>query len=154
MSAELDALYQEVILDHNRKPKNFREIANAQRSAEGKNPLCGDQFRVFVNLDGDKIADVSFTGTGCAISRASASIMTATVKGKSVDEAGSMFEKFHALVTGKFAGDPKPLGQMAVFSGVSKYPVRVKCASLSWHTLRSALEGRTDPVTTDERQPL
>ena len=149
MSAELDALYQEVILDHNRKPRNFREIADADRTAEGKNPLCGDQLKLFVKLDGDRIGDVAFTGSGCAISRASASIMTATVKGKTTGEAHSLFDRFHQLVTGHFEGDPKQLGQLAVFSGVSRFPVRVKCASLSWHTLRSALDRGGVPVSTE-----
>ena len=149
MSTDLEALYQEVILDHNRKPRNFRELPDADHTAEGKNPLCGDQLKLYVKLDGDRLGDVAFTGSGCAISRASASIMTASVKGKTREEAESLFERFHKLVTGRYEGDPKQLGQLAVFSGVSKFPVRVKCASLSWHTLRSALDRSGATVTTE-----
>ena len=147
--SDLEALYQEIILDHNRKPRNFREISDADHTAEGKNPLCGDQLKLYVKMDGDRISDVGFTGTGCAISKASASIMTASVKGKTRAEAESLFERFHRLVTGHFEGDPKQLGSLAVFSGVSRFPVRVKCASLSWHTLKSALESPGATVSTE-----
>ena len=135
----LDELYQSVILDHNRRPRNHREMEAADARAEGKNPLCGDEVTVWLRLEGDTIADVSFKGSGCAISRASASIMTTAVKGRSVAEAETLFERFHGLVTGQRPSEPADLGQLEVFSGVSRFPVRVKCASLSWHTLRSAL---------------
>ena len=135
----LDELYQSVILDHNRRPRNHREMEAADARAEGKNPLCGDEVTVWLRLEGDTIADVSFKGSGCAISRASASIMTTAVKGRSVAEAETLFERFHELVTGRRPSEPDNLGQLEVFSGVSRFPVRVKCASLSWHTLRSAL---------------
>jgi nitrogen fixation NifU-like protein len=146
---DISNLYQDIILDHTRRPRTFRAMENADRTAEGNNPLCGDQLKLWVRLDGEQIADVSFTATGCAISRASASIMTTTVKGKTRAEAESLFEQFHKLVTGAKATDDRALGSMAVFSGVSKFPARVKCASLSWHTLRSALEARPDPISTE-----
>lgn len=138
----LTELYQSIILDHNRRPRNYREMESADRKAEGKNPLCGDQLTVWVRMEGDVIADVSFIGQGCAISKASASLMTASVKGKTRDEAQAIFERFHQLVTGKahIADDDTSLGGLAAFSGVSRFPARVKCASLSWHTLRSALD--------------
>ena len=137
---DLQELYQSVILDHNRKPRNFGELPGANRQADGKNPLCGDEVHVALVLEGDTITDVKFTGHGCAISKASASLMTATVKGKSRAEAEALFERFHALVLGKDAEGGQDLGQLVVFSGVSRFPVRVKCASLAWHTLKAALE--------------
>jgi nitrogen fixation NifU-like protein len=149
---DLRELYQSVILDHNRAPRNFRDQGAPACSAAGKNPLCGDQVEVFVRLDGDVLADVSFTGQGCAISKASASLMTVATKGKTRTEVDGLFERFHALVLGK---DPVEdvargdLGSLVVFSGVSKYPVRVKCASLAWHTLRAALAGTDAPVSTE-----
>jgi nitrogen fixation NifU-like protein len=156
--SDLRELYQSVILDHNRKPRNFREMEGPARSAQGKNPLCGDQVRVWVRVDDDVITDVSFTGQGCAISKASASLMTAAIKGKPVAEVDRLFERFHALVLGK---DPVEdvargdLGQLVVFSGVSKYPVRVKCASLAWHTLKAALSEGDGTVTTEgARDPM
>jgi len=163
-TARLEELYQSVILDHNRRPRNFGELEGASAKAEGKNPLCGDEVTVWVRMDGDLIADVRFRGVGCAISRASASIMTAAVKGKTRAEAARLFDRFHDLVTGRVAvsptGDepagtlpppPSPsvpggeggLGSLEAFSGVSRFPIRVKCASLSWHTLRSALREET-----------
>ena len=143
----LEELYQSVILDHNRRPRNHREIEGADARAEGRNPLCGDEVTVWLRLDGDRIADVSFKGVGCAISRASASIMTTAVKGQTVADAERLFERFHDLVTGQRTGapadvrasEPGALGALEVFAGVARFPVRVKCASLSWHTLRSAL---------------
>lgn len=143
----LTELYQSIILDHNRRPRNYHEMESADRRAEGKNPLCGDQLTVWVRMEGDVIADVSFLGQGCAISKASASLMTASVKGKTRDEAEAIFERFHALVTGKagIAADDTSLGSLAAFSGVSRFPARVKCASLSWHTLRSALAAKPAP---------
>jgi nitrogen fixation NifU-like protein len=137
---DLQELYQSVILDHNRKPRNFGELPGANRAADGKNPLCGDEVHVALVLEGDTITDVKFTGHGCAISKASASLMTAAVKGKSRVEAESLFERFHTLVLGKDADGGKELGQLVVFSGVSRFPVRVKCASLAWHTLKAALD--------------
>ncbi|MGH7580194.1 MAG: Fe-S cluster assembly sulfur transfer protein SufU [Gemmatimonadales bacterium] len=140
--SSLSELYQNVILEHNRSPRNYRVMENADRQAEGNNPLCGDQLTVWLKVDGDLITDVSFQGLGCAISRASASLMTAAVKGRSRREAEEIFQRFHRLVTGKAdSGAPETLGKLAVFSGVSEYPIRVKCASLPWHTLKAALEG-------------
>jgi nitrogen fixation protein NifU and related proteins len=139
--SSLTELYQNVILEHNRSPRNYRVMDDADRQAEGNNPLCGDQLTVWLKLDGDVISEVSFQGLGCAISRASASLMTAAVKGKSRQEAEDLFERFHHLVTGKpEPADPETLGKLAVFSGISGYPTRVKCASLPWHTLKAALE--------------
>ena len=147
--SDLRELYQEVILDHNRKPMNFREIPDATAKAEGFNPLCGDHLNLFVKLDGDVITDVAFQGTGCAISKASASMMTASVAGKTKQEAEKLFGLFHAMVTGEpdSQADSAELGKLAVFSGVCEFPARVKCASLPWHTLRSALEDGNGKVT-------
>jgi nitrogen fixation NifU-like protein len=148
--SDLRELYQQVILDHNRNPRNFRELPAATRRVEGYNPLCGDHYTVFVALDGDQIRDVSFTGNGCAISKASASVMTSTVKGKRTDEAQRMFDIFHKLVTGENAGlSEAELGRLAAFSGVSEFPARVKCATLAWHTLHSALDGQEEVVSTE-----
>ena len=141
--SDLQELYQSVILDHNRKPRNFGPLDDASGSAEGKNPLCGDQVEVAVRLDGDTLSAVKFTGSGCAISKASASLMTAAVTGKSRAEVDVLFERFHALVTGRLSEaeiTKDALGQLVVFSSVSRFPIRVKCASLAWHTLRAALE--------------
>jgi nitrogen fixation NifU-like protein len=136
----LAELYQSVILEHNRSPRNYRVMEHADRWAEGNNPLCGDRLTVWLKLDDEVISDVSFQGMGCAISRASASLMTATVKGKSRREAQAIFERFHRLVTGTMEpADAETLGKLAVFSGVSAYPTRVKCASLPWHALKQAL---------------
>ena len=153
MTYPLRELYQEVILDHSRKPLNFRPLPDATRQADGYNPLCGDRATVFVRLDGDVVADVTFQGSGCSISTASASMMTEAVKGKSRTEAEALFERFHKLVTrdpatAEQAADPA-LGKLAVFSGVSEFPVRVKCASLPWHTLKAALDGDDRPVSTE-----
>ena len=146
-----DALYQEIILEHNRKPRNFREMPDANRTVEGRNPLCGDALKLWMKLDGDQIADVSFLGQGCAISKASASIMTSAVKGKSRAEAEHLFEQFHELVTGKLAeSDQKSLGSLRAFAGVARFPLRVKCASLAWHAMRSALAGDAEEVSTDD----
>jgi len=149
--SDLRELYQQVILDHYKKPRNFHKLADANRLAEGHNPLCGDQITVYLHLDGDLIKDISFDGAGCAISKASASMMTAALKGKTRGEAESLFEKFHDMITGKVGEthDPAGLGKLEVFCGVSEFPVRVKCASLAWHTLRAALEGKDQPVTTE-----
>ena len=146
-----DALYQEIILEHNRKPRNFREMPDANRTVEGRNPLCGDALKLWMKLEGDQIADVSFLGQGCAISKASASIMTSAVKGKSRAEAEHLFEQFHELVTGKLAeSDQKSLGSLRAFAGVARFPLRVKCASLAWHAMRSALAGDAEEVSTDD----
>ncbi len=148
--SDLRELYQQVILDHNKNPRNFREMPNADRRVEGFNPLCGDHYTVFLQFDGDTIKDVAFTGNGCAISKASASVMSATIKGKSRDEANRLFETFHKLVLGDNSGlDAAELGRLAAFSGVSEFPARVKCATLAWHTLRTALEGMQESVTTE-----
>jgi SUF system FeS assembly protein, NifU family len=149
-----DALYQELILDHNRKPKNFRVMEHADREVVGHNPLCGDQLTLWVKLDGDKIEDVSFQGQGCAISKASASMMTSAVKGKTREEAEMLFDKFHDLVTGKLdEAHQKELGSLRAFGGVSKFPLRVKCASLAWHTLKSALKNTAQTVSTENEGP-
>lgn len=147
--ADLKGLYQEVILDHSKRPHNFRVIAGAGR-ADGYNPLCGDKISLYLKMDGDRITDVSFQGSGCAISTASASILTESVKGKSRVEAEKLFESLHNLVTGKEVpnGD-KGLGKLAVFSGVSEFPARVKCATLAWHTLKSALAGSQEVASTE-----
>lgn len=150
--SELSDLYQEVILEHSKTPRNYRRPAGANREAEGYNPLCGDHFTVFLDMEGDAIRDVGFQGSGCAISKASASMMTQSLKGKTRAEAERLFSRFHGLVTGKpdSSADGSELGKLAVFSGVSKYPARVKCATLAWHTLQSALEGSQKPVSTEE----
>jgi nitrogen fixation NifU-like protein len=141
--SDLDELYQSVILDHNRAPRNFRELAEATNHAEGRNPLCGDQFEVWLRLDGDVIADAAFQGQGCAISKASASMMTQAVKGKTVAEARELFDRFHEVVTG--GGAPKSLpAKLEVFRGVSAFPIRVKCATLSWHAMKQALDHSRD----------
>ena len=147
--SDLDDLYQDVILEHSKAPRNFRELAAANHKAEGFNPLCGDHFTVYLDLEGDSIQDVSFQGSGCAISKASASMMTQTVKGKSRAEAHKIFERFHELVTGHSHEHEAELGKLAVFSGVSEFPVRVKCATLAWHTLEAALEGKQEKVSTE-----
>lgn len=148
--SDLRELYQQVILDHNKNPRNFHEMADATKRVDGYNPLCGDHYTIFVKMDGAKISEVSFTGSGCAISKASASVMSSTIKGKSKEEAESLFDTFHRLVTGDTSGlSAADLGRLAAFSGVSEFPARVKCATLAWHTLRSALEGDAEKVTTE-----
>ena len=147
--SELGELYQQVILNHNRKPRNFQKLADANRTAEGFNPLCGDQIQLYVKFEDDRIRDIGFQGSGCAISRASASLMTSALKGKSAGEAEELFQRFHRLVTTDEEADPAALGKLAVFSGVREFPARVKCASLAWHTLRAALQGKQDKVTTE-----
>ena len=148
--SELSDLSQEVILEHNKNPRNFREIESADKMADGNNPLCGDALRVYVAMDGDKVADVAFKGSGCAISKASASMMTQVVKGKTKDEAEVLFDEFHRMVLGELDEDAEEnhLGKLKIFSGVREFPARVKCASLSWHTLHAALHGE-DVVTTE-----
>jgi nitrogen fixation protein NifU and related proteins len=146
--SDLSDLYQEVIIDHSRKPRNFRRLADANRTAQGHNPLCGDRITVDLKLQQDQVTDLGFQGAGCAICTASASLMTEGVKGKTIEEAERLFEDFHDLIT-----TDKPaasnLGKLAVFSGVREYPVRAKCATLAWHTLRAALRGADTPVSTE-----
>lgn len=142
---DLGDLYQQLILDHNRNPRNFRTVPNANRSAEGYNPLCGDRISLQMRVDGDVIADVGFQGSGCAISKAAASIMTAAVQGKTSAEAQTLFQSFRDMLAG---GSPAP-GKLVAFAGVKSFPARVKCATLSWHTLHAALENRHEPVTTE-----
>ncbi len=149
MSSELDDLYQEVILDHGRRPRNFRRLDDATSVAEGLNPLCGDHYKLYVKLDGDRIQDLAFEGSGCAISKASASLMTGALKGKTVAEAEEIFRSFHAMVAEGDRARATELGKLAVLQGVCEFPTRVKCASLVWHTLHSALEGGRKPVTTE-----
>ncbi len=150
MTSELGELYQEVILEHSKAPRNFRRPVSSNHEAEGYNPLCGDRCTVYIEMDGDKINEIGFQGSGCAISRASASMMTQMVKGKTKVEAEKLFAQFHSLVTGKDkVANAEELGKMAVFGGVSKFPARVKCATLAWHTLQSALENKHDPVSTE-----
>src|SRR6476661_8047834 len=148
--SELNELYQDTILEHNKNPRNFREIADADREALGNNPLCGDALKVYVKMDGETVADVAFKGSGCAISKASASMMTQAVKGRSREEAEQLFSEFHEMVTGGL--DPENeethLGRLKIFAGVLEFPARVKCASLSWHTLHAALQG-DNSVTTE-----
>ena len=148
---ELRDLYQEVILDHNKSPHNYREMADASRIALGHNPLCGDKMKLYVRIEGDRIADVAFQGSGCAISKASASIMTDAIKGKTLAEAETLYGKFHDLVTGPpdVKADGAGLGKLAVFSGVREFPVRVKCATLAWHTLEMALKGANEVAKTE-----
>jgi len=149
-----EALYQELILEHNRKPRNFREMENADRTIEGRNPLCGDALTLWVKMDGDSIADVSFKGQGCAISKASASLMTTAVKGKTRDEAEQLFGKFHDLVLGTLPeSEQASLGSLRALGGVSRFPLRVKCASLAWHALRAALEQGEGEVSTEREGP-
>lgn len=147
---DMRELYQETILDHHKHPRNFRKLENA-RSSEGYNPLCGDRITVYVLVDGDTIEDIAFEGSGCAICTASASVMTESLKGKTVAEAETLFGTFHDLVTGDPSEVPSTegLGKIAVFFGVREYPVRIKCATLAWHTLRAALEGKTEAVSTE-----
>jgi nitrogen fixation protein NifU and related proteins len=148
--SDLDDLYQEVILDHGRKPRNFHKLDDANRQAEGLNPLCGDHFKLYLKVDGDRIADIGFEGSGCAISKASASLMTLSVKGKTVQEAEDLFSRFHLLVTeGPQKVSVSELGKLAALSGVCEFPTRVKCASLVWHTLKNALDDGPKVVSTE-----
>ncbi|MGH7533390.1 MAG: Fe-S cluster assembly sulfur transfer protein SufU [Gemmatimonadales bacterium] len=150
MTPDLAELYQALILDHNRSPRNCRAMEGADGRAEGYNPLCGDEITVWVKRDADRITDVSFQGQGCAISRASASLMTAAVKGKTVAEAEQLFGGFHALITGAAPPAPAPeLGKLAALAGVAEFPIRVKCASLSWHALHAALQQHEGSVSTE-----
>jgi len=151
MDQELKELYQQVILDHNKSPRNFRKMDNASSTAEGYNPLCGDHIDVYVLIEDGIVKDVSFKGEGCAISKASASVMTSMLKGKTIKEAEKLFNKFHDLVTGKLGDDldTDELGKLAVFAGVQEFPVRVKCASLAWHTMLNALHDKEEKASTE-----
>ncbi len=151
MDAELRELYQQVILDHNKSPRNYRAMEHHNHDAEGYNPLCGDKIRIYLYIEDERIKDISFQGSGCAISKASASIMSSILKGKTVEEAEQFFEKFHNLITGRLSDDParEDLGKLAVFEGVKEFPARVKCASLAWHTMLSALKEEKEIVSTE-----
>jgi nitrogen fixation NifU-like protein len=152
LSSDVRELYQELILDHTKRPRNFGRLAAANRHAEGYNPICGDRLLLFVDVEGGKVRDIRFEGSGCAISTASASLMTEAVKGREVAEAEALFERVHGLVTGSRSADggAPQLGKLVVLSGVRDYPARVKCASLAWHTLRAALRGEEGTVSTEE----
>jgi nitrogen fixation NifU-like protein len=148
--SELNDLYQEVILDHNRRPHNFRVIDAATAKREGYNPLCGDRLTLYLTLDGDVIKDAAFQGSGCAISKASASLMTDAVKGKTVAEARDLFDHFHAMITSTPGTPTEDLGKLSVFAGVREFPTRIKCASLAWHTMKAAVAHEGDaPVSTE-----
>ena len=149
--SDLRELYQEVILDHNKRPQNFRILESANRTAEGYNPLCGDHITVYLLVEDQMIKEVAFQGSGCAISKASASMMTTIVKGKTAAEAERLFETFHTMVTADpdTASDPVVIGKLAAFAGVREFPVRVKCATLPWHTLHAALEGKAQAASTE-----
>ena len=150
MFDDINDLYQQVILDHCKQPRNFHEMPTATCSAQGRNPICGDQLKLFLALDGEKISDASFIGSGCCISKASASLLTEFAKGKSKSDVEKMFGQVHEMVTsGKVLGD---VGKLAVFAGVHKYPARVKCAILSWHAVMAALKGESKPVSTENEQ--
>ncbi len=149
--ADLRELYQEIILDHHREPRNFRAPGDANRHAEGFNPLCGDKVTVYARIEDGVIRDIAFQGSGCAISTASASMMTEALKGKSEEDAAQIFGRFHDLVTGKTSSDcdSSTMGKLEVFTGVRDYPTRVKCATLAWHTMRAALAGLKETVATE-----
>jgi nitrogen fixation NifU-like protein len=149
--SDLRELYQQVIIEHSKSPRNYKRLEEANRSAEGYNPLCGDQIAVYILVEDDRVKDIAFQGTGCAISKSSASLMTAAVKGKTVAEAEELFERFREMATsGRDAEvDEEALGKLMVFSGVREFPVRVKCATLAWHTLHAALQGEEAPITTE-----
>jgi nitrogen fixation NifU-like protein len=148
---DLSDLYQQIIVDHNRAPRNFKKLAHPTRDAEGANPLCGDQIKLEVELAGDRIADIGFQGSGCAISQASASLLTGAVQGKSTADAQELFRQVHAMLTSPPGTpvDTAKLGKLAALAGVRQFPVRVKCASLPWHTLRAALQSTAEPVSTE-----
>jgi len=146
---ELADLYQELVLEHSKRPRNFRALEHASHRAEGYNPLCGDHFTVYLDVEGGVIRDVSFQGSGCAISKASASIMTQALKGRTIEAADELFQNFHRVVTGDDNAHAENLGKLAAFGGVSEFPTRVKCATLAWHTLRAALTGEQQAVSTE-----
>jgi nitrogen fixation protein NifU and related proteins len=151
MTLDMRELYQEAILDHNRKPRNFRKLDRASRTAEGYNPLCGDKVKIYLRIENDRVSDVSFEGSGCAISIAAASMMTESIKGRTLSAVHRLFEKFHALLTAKAAAgsESNELGKLVVFAGVREFPIRVKCATLPWHVLRAAIENKPETVSTD-----
>ncbi|MGH8274931.1 MAG: Fe-S cluster assembly sulfur transfer protein SufU [Gammaproteobacteria bacterium] len=149
IDSDLAALYRDIIIDHNKSPRNFGELPPPRREADGYNPLCGDRLSVYVTLDDECITDVRFNGSGCAISVASASLMTEALKGKTVTEANALFNRMHALLTGAETSDDAELGKLEALEGVRAYPSRVKCATLAWHTLQSALSEEHNPVTTE-----
>jgi nitrogen fixation protein NifU and related proteins len=155
VTSDLRDLYQEVILDHNRRPRHFQVLEDASHHADGYNPLCGDRLTVYLQVDDGVVRGASFQGSGCAISKASASLMTDAVAGKTVSEVQALFDRFHRMVTAEVHEpvDPGPLGKLAVFAGVREFPARIKCASLAWHTLQAALRARTDTVSTEEGHP-
>jgi nitrogen fixation protein NifU and related proteins len=148
---DLAELYQQTIIEHNRAPRNFKQVERANRTAAGDNPLCGDRISLSLRLEGDVIKDIGFQGSGCAISQASASLMTSAVQGKTKAEAEALFRAFHDMVAGgaDAPADPRTLGKLAAFAGVRQFPARVKCANLSWHTLRAALNAAAEPVSTE-----
>jgi nitrogen fixation NifU-like protein len=150
--SETNELYQQVILDHNRKPRNFKVLESANREQMGHNPLCGDELTLYLELEGETIRDISFQGSGCAISKASASMMTMAVKGKTLAEAETIFSEFHRMVRGELDPEQEPhhLGRLTILAGVREFPARVKCASLCWHTLHAAIEGKADPLLVRE----
>jgi nitrogen fixation NifU-like protein len=147
--SELRELYQQVILDHNRKPRNFRRLEGANRTAEGFNPLCGDRITLALSVEAGVVKEAAFQGSGCAISRASASMLTGSVIGRREEEAEALFRRVHAMLTGEADGDPGDLGKLAVFAGVREFPSRVKCVTLAWHTLHAALTETAEPVSTE-----
>lgn len=148
--SDLREIYQQLILDHNKNPRNFRSIKQAHRTAEGNNPLCGDKVTLYITLNGDQISDIAFQGSGCAISKASASLMTDALKGKTIQEADTLFQNFQNMVTNNQSTDPsETLGKLAVFSGIRQYPTRIKCATLPWHAAHAALHNHQDTITTE-----
>ena len=148
MFDDLTDLYQQVILDHSKSPRNFRKLDGANRTAQGHNPLCGDNITLFLEMEGDRVKDISFLGSGCAISKASASLLTETIKGKQRDEVKALFEKVHGMILSG-NGQGEGLGKLAAFAGVYKFPARIKCAILPWHAVIAALEGKAEPVSTE-----
>ena len=150
ISSDLRELYQEVIIDHSKNPRNFRVLEQANHTAEGFNPLCGDRLKLYLLVEGNQIKEITFQGSGCAISKASASMMTSAIKGKSTKEAQEIFQEFHQMLSGKNQNQNSKFGKLSVFSGVSEFPVRVKCATLAWHTLRAGLETDGKVVSTEE----
>ena len=145
------ALYEQVILDHNKKPRNFHPLDDADHTVEGFNPLCGDHFTIYLKMDGDRIAGAAFSGAGCAISKSSASVMTTVIKGKTIPEVRRLFEAFHQMITSPpdTPVDEETLGKLRVFTGVREFPIRIKCATLAWHAMASAIAGKSDKVTTE-----
>tara|TARA_Y100001960_G_C14116326_1_gene560001 strand:- start:63 stop:515 length:453 start_codon:yes stop_codon:yes gene_type:complete len=148
--SELDDIYQEIVLEHSRKPRNFRKIDEADQVQEGYNPLCGDQYTIYISMDGDTVSDISFQGTGCAISKASASMMTEEVIGKTKNQATRIFEAFRSMITKDNENVKEDLGDIEVLQGVSEYPTRIKCATLSWHAMHAAVEDQEGDISTEK----